>query len=124
MSYRFDRLRIALVILTLAASAAVGFAQSRARTVSPEREARPTSAQAAAAGGAAAAAPKPRYPGDDDPRMVADPAETFLGPPGATNPFLVTAMNENPCRAMANCQVVQGQTRRTRYGAAAAKASR
>ncbi|MCC7249425.1 MAG: hypothetical protein IT473_12450 [Lysobacter sp.] len=115
MSHRFERLRIALVVLTLAASAAVGFAQNRARTASPEREAKPMAAQDGAAGVAAeaatpaAAAPKPRYPVVNDPRLVASPTETFLGPSGASNPFAGTAMTENQCRAMENCEVVQGQ---------------
>ncbi len=111
MSHRFERLRIVLVVLTLAASAAVGFAQNRARTASPEREAKPIAAQTGTIETAppAAATPKPRYPVVNDPRLVASPIETFLGPPGATNPFAGTAMTENQCRAMENCQVVQGQ---------------
>lgn len=111
MSHRFARLRIALVVLTLAASVAMGFAQNRTRTASPEREAKPMAEPAVAAETAqpAAATPKPRYPVVNDPRLVASPTETFLGPPGATNPFAGTAMTENQCRAMENCEVVQGQ---------------
>lgn len=111
MSHRFARLRIALVALTLAVSVAVGFAENRARTASPEREAKPIAARTGAVETAtpAAATPKPRYPVVNDPRLVASPTETFLGPPGATNPFAGTAMTENQCRDMERCQVVQGQ---------------
>lgn len=120
MSHRFARLRIALVVLTLAASAAVGFAQNRTRAAAPEREAKPMAeaAQAAPVEAAApaetampaqAATPKPRHPVVDDPRLTASPAVRFVGPRGATDPFGGTAMTENQCRAMENCQVVQGQ---------------
>lgn len=111
MSHRFARLRIALVALTLAASVAVGFAENRARTASPEREAKPIAVQTDTVETAPApASPRtPRYPVVDDPRLIASPATTFLGPPGATNPFAGTAMTENQCRDMERCQVVQGQ---------------
>jgi hypothetical protein len=113
MSYRFDRLRILLVVLTLAASAAVGFAQTTARgTASPEREAAPMAAEPAAAeptGTAQATPRKPRYPIVNDARLTASPKERYIGPAGTTSPFGSTNMTENQCRAMENCQVVQGQ---------------
>lgn len=113
MSHRFDRLRIVLVVLTLAASAAVGFAQTSTRgSASPEREAAPMVSQsviAEPAGTAQATPRKPRYPVVNDARLTASPKERYLGPPGTTSPFDVTNMTENQCRDMERCQVVQGQ---------------
>jgi hypothetical protein len=113
MSQRLDRLRILLVVLTFAASAAVGFAQTTTRgTASPEREAAPMASLPATAepAGAAQAEPrKPRYPVVKDARLTASPKERYLGPPGTTSPFDSTNMTENQCRDMERCQVVQGQ---------------
>ncbi len=112
MSYRFDRLRISLVVLTLAASA-VAYAQNATRaTASPEREAAPmaTEPAAGASAGTVQVAPrKPRYPVVNDARLTASPKVRYIGPAGTTSPFGGTAMTENQCRAMQNCEVVQGQ---------------
>ena len=51
----------------------------------------------------------PAVPLVRDPPLLASPAETFIGPPGTTNPFAGTQMTENQCRDMERCQVVQGQ---------------
>ncbi len=120
MSDRFDRLldrlRILLVVLTLAASAAVGFgfAQTSTRgSASPEREAAPMMASQPAhaepAGTAPVAPRKPRYPVVNDARLTASPKERYIGPPGTTSPFDSTNMAENQCRDMERCQVVQGR---------------
>ena len=113
MSDRFDSLRILLVVLTLAASAAVGFAQTSTRaSASPEREAAPMASQPVTpepAGTTPVAPRKPRYPVVNDARLTASPKERYIGPPGTTNPFDSTNMTENQCRDMERCQVVQGQ---------------
>jgi hypothetical protein len=46
----------------------------------------------------------------NDARLTASPAQPFVGPAGSSNPFPSgTAMTENQCTSMENCQVVQGQ---------------
>jgi hypothetical protein len=52
----------------------------------------------------------PALPLVSDGRLVASPAQPFIGPAGTSNPFPSgTAMTENQCTSMENCQVVQGQ---------------
>lgn len=107
MSHRFARHRVVLVASTLAASIAVGFAQTPRSTATPEREIAPRAE--AASTGTAAAPRRPRYPVVNDARLTASPAVRYIGPAGTTSPFGGTAMTENQCRDMERCQVVQGQ---------------
>lgn len=52
----------------------------------------------------------PALPLVNDARLTARPAQPFIGPAGTSNPFPSgTAMTENQCTSMENCQVVQGQ---------------
>jgi hypothetical protein len=108
MSYRFARYRTVLVASALAASIAVGFAQTPRGTASPEREVAPR-ADAQTPGSAVADPRKPQHPVVNDARLTASPKVRYIGPSGTTSPFGSTNMTENQCRDMERCQVVQGQ---------------